>query len=263
MVDGDPKSRRWIETRFLHRENKEWVGYSYRWNNEQTDATIVDKDGADIVFKVRTTDGNMVDRKWRYPSRAECMVCHSRAANYVLGLSTPQLNRDHDYSSVGGDVDNQLRTLEHLGYFKLKRKGGKDAAFNPDDHPRLADPYDDSEPLADRALSYLHSNCAQCHVAAGGGNSQMVLSFGTKPEKQNLIDAEPLHDRLGIANAKLVAPGSPERSLVLQRIARRGRGQMPQLATSLVDQRAVAMFKEWINGLPTEVDEDPEPDDKQ
>jgi hypothetical protein len=38
---------------------------------------------------------------------------------------------------------------------------------------------------------------------------------------------------------------------------------MPQLATSLVDQRAVAMFKEWINGLPTEVDEDPEPDDKQ
>jgi uncharacterized repeat protein (TIGR03806 family) len=263
MVDGDPKSRRWIETRFLHRENKEWVGYSYRWNNEQTDATIVDKDGADIVFKVRTTDGNMVDRKWRYPSRAECMVCHSRAANYVLGLSTPQLNRDHDYSSVGGPVDNQLRTLEHLGYFKLKRKGGKDAAFNSNDHPRLADPYNDSEPLADRALSYLHSNCAQCHVAAGGGNSQMVLSFGTKPEKQNLIDAEPLHDRFGIANAKLVAPGSPERSLVLQRIARRGRGQMPQLATSLVDQRAVAMFKEWINGLPTEVDEDPEPDDKQ
>ncbi|MFT4559217.1 MAG: putative repeat protein (TIGR03806 family) [Planctomycetaceae bacterium] len=263
MVDGDPESRRWIETRFLHRENKEWVGYSYRWNNEQTDATIVDKDGADIVFKVRAADGKMVDRKWRYPSRAECMVCHSRAANYVLGLSTPQLNRDHDYSSVGGTVDNQLRTLEHLGYFKLKRKGGKDAAFTSDDHPRLADPYDESEPLADRALSYLHSNCAQCHVAAGGGNSQMVLSFGTKPEKQNLIDADPLHDRFGIADAKLVAPGSPERSLVLQRIARRGRGQMPQLATSLVDERAVAMFKEWIKGLPTEVDAESKPADKR
>ena len=249
MVDGDPKSRRWIETRFLHRENKEWVGYSYRWNNEQTDATLVGKAGADIVFKVRASDGSLVDRKWRYPSRAECMVCHSRAANYVLGLSTPQMNRDHDYSAIGGRVDNQLRTLEHLGYFKLKRKGGKDAAFNPDDHPRLADPYDESAPLADRALSYLHSNCAQCHVAAGGGNSQMILSFGTKPDKQNLIDADPLHDRFGIADAKLVAPGSPERSLVLQRIARRGPGQMPQLATTLVDERAVAMFKEWIKEL--------------
>lgn len=259
MVDGDPKSRRWIETRFLHRENKEWVGYSYRWNNEQTDATLVDKAGLDINFKVRASDGSMVDRKWRYPSRAECMACHSRAANYVLGLSTPQMNRNHDYSSVGGSVDNQLRTLEHLGYFKLKRKGGKDAAFNSDDHPRLADPYDDSESLSDRALSYLHSNCAQCHVAAGGGNSQMILSFGTKPEKQNLINADPLHDRFGIADAKLVAPGSPERSLVLQRIARRGRGQMPQLATSLVDERAVAMFAAWIRSLPDEADVDKTP----
>ena len=82
----------------------------------------------------------------------------------------------------------------------------------------------------------------------------MILSFGTKPEKQNLIDADPLHDRFGIANAKLVAPGSPERSLVLQRIARRGRGQMPQLATSLIDDRAVAMFAEWIRSLPSEPD---------
>jgi mono/diheme cytochrome c family protein len=174
----------------------------------------------------------------------------------VLGLSTPQMNRDHDYSSVGGAVDNQLRTLEHLGYFKLPRKGGKDAAFNSDEHPRLADPYDRSEPLADRALSYLHSNCAQCHVSAGGGNSQMIVSFGTKLAKQNLIDAEPLHDRLGIADAKIVAPGAPERSVLLQRIARRGRGQMPQLATSLVDDQAVALFTEWIKGLPATNDVD-------
>lgn len=252
LVEGDSKSRRWIETRFLHRENKEWVGYSYRWNNEQTDATLVDKAGLDINFTVQSTDGTKVDRKWRYPSRAECMVCHSRAANYVLGLSTPQMNRVHDYASGGGVADNQLRTLEHLGYFKLKRKGGKDAPFNADDHPRLADPYDDSELLAERALSYLHSNCAQCHVAAGGGNSQMILSFGTASEKQNLINADPLHDRFGIADAKLVAPGSPDRSLLLQRIARRGHGQMPQLATSLVDERAVALFTEWIRSLPDE-----------
>jgi uncharacterized repeat protein (TIGR03806 family) len=254
MVEGEAASRRWIETRFLHRENKEWVGYSYRWNDEQTDATLVDKAGLDIDFKVESTDGAMVDRKWRYPSRAECMVCHSRAANYVLGLSTPQMNRDHDYASVGGGVDNQLRTLEHLGYFKLKRKGGKDASFTADDHPRLADPYDSAELLAGRALSYLHSNCAQCHVEAGGGNSQMILSFGTASEKQNLINAEPLHDRFGISGAKLVAPGAPERSLLLQRIARRGRGQMPQLATSLVDERAVALFTEWIRSLPDEDD---------
>ena len=82
----------------------------------------------------------------------------------------------------------------------------------------------------------------------------MILSFGTASEKQGMIDAEPLHDRFGISDAKLVAPGAPERSLVLQRIARRGRGQMPQLATSLVDDQAVALFTEWIKGLPVNED---------
>lgn len=249
LIEGDPTSRRWIETRFLHREQNEWVGYSYRWNNGQTDATLVDRNGADVTFEVQTVSGQAATRHWRYPSRAECMVCHSRAANYVLGLSTPQMNRDHDYSSIGGTVDNQLRTLEHLGYFRLRRKGGKDAPFAADDHPRLVNPYDESEPLADRAMSYLHSNCAQCHVAAGGGNSQMILSLGTSTENQKLIDAEPLHDHFGIADARLVAPGSPDRSILLQRIARRGRGQMPQLATSVVDDQAVELFTEWIRSL--------------
>ena len=53
---------------------------------------------------------------WRYPSRADCMVCHSRAANYVLGLNTLQLNREHDYGKVR---DNQLRVLEHLGLLRV------------------------------------------------------------------------------------------------------------------------------------------------
>ncbi|NQV22789.1 MAG: PQQ-dependent sugar dehydrogenase [Rhodopirellula sp.] len=252
MTEGDPASRRWIETRFLYREQNEWVGYSYRWNDEQTDATLVDKAGLDHVIPVSDATGAKAERQWRFPSRTECMVCHSRAANYVLGLSTPQMNRDHDYSNIGGVVDNQLRTLEHLGFFKLKRKPGKDVPFDEADHPRLANPYDASEPITDRALSYLHANCAQCHVEAGGGNSQMVLSFGTASEKQNIINADPLHDRFGIANAKLVAPGAPDRSILLQRIARRGRGQMPQLATALIDESAVALFKEWIRSLPEE-----------
>lgn len=248
MTEGDPATQRWIETRFLHREQNEWVGYSYLWNDEQTDATLVDKAGLDYTFQVQTADGSIKGRRWHYPSRTECMVCHSRAANYVLGLSTAQMNRDHDYSSLGGTVDNQLRTLAHLGYFKLRRPAGK-AEFDSADHPRLADPYDESESLADRAKSYLHANCAQCHVEAGGGNAQFNLAFATKPDKQKLIDVEPLHDRFGIENAKLIAPGSPERSILLHRISRRGRGQMPQLATDIVDERAVSIIRQWIEGL--------------
>src|SRR5947209_20495193 len=54
-------------------------------------------------------------QKRHYPSRTECMVCHSRAANWVLGLTELQMNKVHDYGAV---QDNQLRTLEHLGILR-------------------------------------------------------------------------------------------------------------------------------------------------
>ncbi|HEV3342282.1 MAG TPA: PQQ-dependent sugar dehydrogenase, partial [Pirellulales bacterium] len=113
--EGNPASRQWIETRLLTRQQGEWVGYSYRWNDEQTDAVLVEKEGANQEFAVGTASGGR-RQTWRYPSRTECMVCHSRAANFVLGISTWQLNRDHDY---GGVVDNQLRVLEHLGLLRV------------------------------------------------------------------------------------------------------------------------------------------------
>lgn len=179
-------------------------------------------------------------------------MCHSRAANFVLGLSTPQLNRDHDYvhAETGeAKTDNQLRLLDHLGLIRLPKTTSKNSDFLATDFISLADPYDRSRSLEDRVRSYLHSNCAQCHVGAGGGNSQMLLSFGTTLDKAKLIDEVPLHDRFGIEGAKLVAPGDPERSILLHRLNRRGRGQMPQLGTNLVDARAAELMAEWIRSL--------------
>src|SRR5262249_13224169 len=37
-LDAGPHGeRRWVETRFLTVQNNDWVGYSYLWNDEQTD----------------------------------------------------------------------------------------------------------------------------------------------------------------------------------------------------------------------------------
>ena len=135
---GDPATRRWIETRLLTRQDNEWVGYSYLWNEAQTEADLVAAEGLDREYTIAVagTDGQPATTRhqtWRFPSRAECMVCHSRAANYVLGLTTAQMNRDHSY---GGASENQLRLLAKW-----------DVLRNPWPQPveqleRLVDPYD-------------------------------------------------------------------------------------------------------------------------
>ncbi|MEX0819943.1 MAG: PQQ-dependent sugar dehydrogenase [Pirellulaceae bacterium] len=277
---GEANARRWIETRLLTKQHGEWVGYSYAWNDEQTEATLVAAEGLDREFAVDLAGDDSQPRRWRFPSRTECMVCHSRAANFVLGPSTLQMNKEHDY---GGIHANQLEVLAYLGALQVawpedaKKRLGEllqtsgvqaaevssrikeltsppvpetplasshfpwSAAF-----PHLADPYDAQQDLATRARSYLHANCAQCHIGAGGGNSQIDLEFGKPLEEAKLLNEEPLHHKFDLPDPRLVAPGVPDRSILLHRLAIRGAGQMPQLATSVVDAQALELLREWI-----------------
>jgi uncharacterized repeat protein (TIGR03806 family) len=255
-VEGEPSSRRWIETRFFTKQGGEWAGYSYVWNDEQTDAELAPAEGVDRTLEITASDGEKKSLPWRYPSRVECMVCHSRAANFVLGLSTAQMNKEHDY---GGGVEHQFRVLEQLRLLKEPKGRRTDepkdggSAVDPSRLPRLVDPYDESQPLEARARSYLHANCSICHTNAGGGNAQMELTHTASLKRLNVIDVEPLHHKFGLPDARLIAPGHPERSVLLYRMARRGvgSGQMPQLATNVVDQAAVRLFEDWIRSLKT------------
>lgn len=282
---GNPASRRWIETRLLTRQEGEWVGYSYAWNDEQTEAELVSGSGADREYVVQdSAAGGTHKQSWHYPSRAECMVCHSRAANYVLGLSTLQMNKLHEYGSVQA---NQLRTLEHIGLLRVdwraeavnslrdeasdrnltkaevdawvRRQAGTREKLEPawsamlfrepEEYGRLADPADPHAPLDRRARSYLHANCAHCHVEAGGGNAQFNVEYTASADRTNLFDARPLHHTFGIARPALVARGAADNSVLYRRIALRGAGQMPPLASAVVDEQAVHLIHDWIDSL--------------
>ena len=239
---GNPTSRHRTETRMLTRQQGEWVGYSYIWNDEQTDATLVEAAGTDRVFTIQdpTVPTGSREQSWHYPSREECMECHSRAANYVLGLTTLQMNKVHNYGAVS---DNQLRTLNHIGVFK------KPLSKPPEAYPKLADPYNPKEPLEARARSYLHAACANCHVHTGGGNARIVLDFTTDLDETYTVGFRPQHDTYGIPDAMLIAPGDPERSILYQRVARWGEGQMPPQTTSQKDQQAAQLLYDWISQM--------------
>ncbi len=239
---GNPASRQRIETRLLVRQNGQWAGYTYLWNEGQTDATLVPKNGAEKEFTIkdRTAPGGVRRQVWRLPSRTECSACHSRAVNFVLGLTESQMNKSHDYAGV---QDNQLRTLEHIGLFT------QPLPKPPAELTRQVDPYDPGASLEERARSYLSANCSVCHVAAGGGNAKMVLSLGTSVAQLNVIGVRPQHDTFGLNNAMLVAPGDPDRSILFQRLSRRGRGQMPPVVIRTMDEQTVALFRDWIRSL--------------
>lgn len=77
----------------------------------------------------------------------------------------------------------------------------------------------------------------------------MELSHPTEWSKMGILDATPKHHDLGIAGAKLVYPGDPDKSLLLRRISIRGKDQMPPVASNEVDDKAVALIRQWIEGL--------------
>jgi len=261
MKAGDSNSRRWIETRLMTKQQGEWVGYSYAWNQEQTEATLVEASGRDHLFEIDDSNGSQLRQQlWRYPSRTECMVCHTRAAGFVLGLSTHQMNKTHDYGH--GVVMNQLEALEAMellrngwhspandsskGKPQLPIRSNKLLAQRSDQYAKLVNPYDPAEKLESRARAFLHSNCAYCHVESGGGNAKMDLSIYAATASMNIMDVVPTHHTFGKSRARLVAPGDPENSIVLHRIGIREPGQMPQLGTSLVDRQATSLLQQWI-----------------
>ena len=78
----------------------------------------------------------------------------------------------------------------------------------------------------------------------------MELDLGRSCADMRLIDQAPIHDRFGIENARLVAPGSPERSVLLTRICAGEPAELPPLRLHQVNRVAVEMIAAWIRGLP-------------
>lgn len=255
-----PDEQRPIETQVLHFDGREWRGYTYAWNDQQTDAELVPPAGASRTYTVTDPEapGGKRIQHWRYPSRMECIRCHNPWAEHTLAFNLPQLNRDHD---DGGIQANQIRTLRHIGVLEdvpPERKPWEPEVYTPrsvESLPRLTDPYDASADVDARARSYLHVNCAHCHRFNGGGAAQIQIPFDTPLEKTQAVDVRPTQGTFGIPGARIVATGDPYRSVLYYRLAKTGPGHMPVIGTRLVDRRGLQLIHDWIRQLPLRLDE--------
>lgn len=226
------RGKRYFETRLIKRTNEGWEAATYVWDNRSTDAELMTNGKQ---FELWSRDGV---HSWHAPSSSECASCHVDAAGYVLGLSTAQLNRN------GADGQtNQIVEWANRGIVSLPEDLDLATA------PRFCSPYDESAQLDERARVWLDVNCAMCHQPNGPGNANIDLRFATKLEGTKTVDIRPAQGDLGISEARLIAPGSPERSLMVHRIKTLSVGRMPSIGSNQVDQKAVDLLSEWIRSL--------------
>lgn len=230
---------RLIETRlFMQHASDEWSGYTYEWNDEQTEAFLVPSSG-----KTKFVAG----QNWFFPSRTQCLRCHNAAAGHVLGPETPQMNRLFKYPATGIE-SNQLLTLAHIGMFSNLSAEGFHAASHPQ-FPLWENALPPPEKLNETARAYLHANCAICHRPGGPGFGPEDFRYFVPLQDIGACDANPTIGDLGLNDPRLIKPGVPEESVVWARMNTTGPSRMPPLATFHVDTAGTETIAEWIRSL--------------
>jgi uncharacterized repeat protein (TIGR03806 family) len=228
-----------VETRlFMHLNADNWVGYSYEWDEAQTDATIVSADRVDVMFNTQTRTV-----PWHYPSQDDCLTCHNQAAGFTLGPETAQMNR-----VVAGM--NQLDRFAALGLF--------DAPLVTPYKTPLVTPYPGQlggpsagATTAQEARSYLHANCGFCH-RPGGAFALFDLRYDTLLKDTQICNVD-INKAApsGAAATKIMLPGDANDSAMWQRMTLTDpdTGRMPQIGSYAVDTSGIKVVGDWINLL--------------
>lgn len=247
MQQGNADRLRRLETQILHFDGIDWQPYTYVWNDDQSDAVLLDAAGDERIFEVVDADApnGIRQQTWRFSSRSECMRCHNKWSGPPLAFNTAQLNKAHIY---GNTPSPQLESLAHVNLL--------DPPVPMETRPQLANPRDPSADLDGRARAYLNVNCAHCHRMHAGSSVLSKMHYDLPLAETTMVGVRPTQGTFGIPDAQVIAPGDPFRSVLLYRISKFGGGRMPHIGSTEVDREALVLFYDWIKQIPPETAED-------
>ncbi|MEZ5509713.1 MAG: hypothetical protein R3F47_07405 [Gammaproteobacteria bacterium] len=155
-------------------------------------------------------------------------------------MRTLQLNSFYDYDGI---EDIQIRTWNHIGLFTSNI--GRADRYNA--HASLEDT---SASLESRSRAYLDSNCAFCHTPGGGTPVSLNLNSNVALSSMNAVDVVPSAGDLGIADARIIAPGDHTRSMLWERMHTSDSvTRMPPIASVMPDETALDILAQWIDSL--------------
>jgi hypothetical protein len=196
---------------------------AYRWNDAGGDAALVE-DGEVIAIGSK--------RHWFSPGTEECLRAETAVSGFVLQLNTRQINRA------------TLRHWNELGILEPKLRSS------------ALETLDQLEPLSNehaslelRVRSWLDANCAVCHQPGGPSRGLFDARFSTPLNDQRLINGELVAGDLGISGARVIVPGSPEKSILYQRLKRTDFFRMPPVSVNDEASPVLPILAQWIRSL--------------
>lgn len=209
---------------------------AYRWSRNGEAATII-RDPELVAIPEQKG-------RWFSPGIDEHFNLDTAVGGFVVPISTRQLNCAITEPGSGRAV-NQLLFWSERGWLE--------PAIAPEDAaklPRLAPLDDDSSSLEARVRSFLDVNCSACHRPGGFARSVFDARFATPLAQQGLVNGELIAGDLGIADSRIIVPGSPEKSILYQRLKRTDFFRMPPTALSDEPSPVLPILHRWIRTLP-------------
>ncbi len=231
--------KRILETRLLFKRNGLWEFANYKWNDQQTEATL-DLVGSFAPLQWLDDNSQAHDVVYRIPSEAECFVCHKR--NDVpepIGPKPRNLNSTYNYPD--GPM-NQLDKWIATGYLE---------ANVPDVIETTAKWDDPNVDINDRVRAYVDMNCAHCHSDDKHCDYRpMRFAWSETSDPVNLGVCVPPDDQLTPDLTHIVARGFTQRSMLYYRASSTDETvRMPLLGRTVVHTEAVQLFGDWITAM--------------
>ena len=216
---GEGAEQRLIETRVLLHRADGWAALPYRWNAEQTEATLALAGGR---IDVATPTGETIS--YRIPNRNQCKECHSLKGE-VIPIGPKARNMAQTW--LAGMLAEVPARADSLPHWDARAAGS-------------------AEPLA---RAYLDVNCAHCHQPGGmASNSGLDLRWEQADRQAIGIFKRPVAAGRGAGGHEFgIVPGAPDQSILAYRLASAEPGvAMPELGKSSVDPDGVAVVRRWI-----------------
>ena len=204
-----------IETRILMYTEGKWIGGSYRWREDNSDADYIPT-GAKVPVRYIDENGKAHGLTFKIASSKQCLICHNKPDGtfQIIGPSVKYINRVREKEPF----INQLTHFQNLGILN---------PMTPSNFIAAADSQDKSNSLEKRARGYLDMNCVYCHSKGGSaGFTKLYFDY-----------------ELPLAETGIL----PMKDLIVERMAD---GTMPQIRLYQIDQEGLKLVTEYMNSLP-------------